>query len=113
MSRLPALLVGVLLAVGVGTACEATGGSAGCRAAAAAPSLELAPKPKKTATRKPICTKANKTNGEQGSKRRYYRWDFTHNDIEVFNGSGQHLGTMDPSNGKMTKPAVPGRRIDT
>lgn len=130
--RVPALLLGVLLgAAGLGAGCEATGG-AGCRPAAAAAAAEVAevapkPKPKKTADRKPTCTKATsdvwkgfkpyrgdiKTNGLSGSKRRYYRWDYTHSDIEVFNGAGQHLGSMDPSSGKMTKPAVPGRRIDT
>jgi len=42
-----------------------------------------------------------KTNGETGDKKRYYRWDNTHNDIEVYNRRGEHLGSMDPRTGKM------------
>jgi len=32
-----------------------------------------------------------KTNGESGKDRRFYRWDNTHNDIEVYNGRGEHF----------------------
>ena len=42
----------------------------------------------------------------------HYEWDNTHGDIEVYNKRGEHQGTMDPNTGEMTKPAVPGRRID-
>ena len=49
-----------------------------------------------------------KTSGT-GNSRQFYQWDYTHNDIEVFNYRGQHLGSMDPVTGKMYKPAVPGR----
>ena len=53
-----------------------------------------------------------KTNGLSGAKKRYYEWDYTHSDIEVYNQKGKHLGSMDPITKKMTKPAVPGRKID-
>lgn len=52
-----------------------------------------------------------KTNGLGGSKQRYYEWDHLHNDIEVFDRQGKHLGSMDPVTGKMYKPAVPERSI--
>lgn len=52
-----------------------------------------------------------KTNGKSGSDRRYYRWDNTHNDIEVYDRSGDHLGSMDPRTGKMYKGPVAGRNI--
>ena len=46
-----------------------------------------------------------------GSKQLFYEWDYTHNDIEVYNSNGVHLGSMDPVTGEMYKPAVPGRVI--
>jgi RHS repeat-associated protein len=52
-----------------------------------------------------------KTNGLSGKKRRFYEWDHTHGDIEVYNGRGEHLGSMDATTGEMIKPAVPGRTI--
>ena len=52
-----------------------------------------------------------KTNGLSGEKTEYYQWDYTHNDVEVYNSNGRHLGSMDPTTGKMYKPAVPGRTI--
>jgi hypothetical protein len=52
-----------------------------------------------------------KTTGS-GSNKRYYEWDYTHNDIEVYNHQGIHLGSMDPRWGQMYKEAVPGRRIN-
>ena len=51
-----------------------------------------------------------KTSGK-GKKKKYYEWDHTHNDIEVYNSRGEHLGSMDPTTGEMYKPAVPGRTI--
>ena len=51
-----------------------------------------------------------KTSG-RGSKQQYYDWDYTHNDIEVYNYRGQHLGSMDPITGKIYKPPVAGRYI--
>ncbi|MBO0469689.1 hypothetical protein JZO66_03960 [Enterococcus sp. DIV0242_7C1] len=47
----------------------------------------------------------------QGNKKRYFEWDHTHNDIEVYDKKGRHLGSMDPISGEMYKPAVPGRTI--
>ncbi|MCC8027696.1 MAG: DUF6531 domain-containing protein [Clostridium sp.] len=51
-----------------------------------------------------------KTSGS-GKSKKYYEWDHTHNDIEVYDGRGNHLGSMDPKTGEMYKPAVPGRTI--
>jgi hypothetical protein len=53
-----------------------------------------------------------KTNGEKGKQRRYYEWDHTHGDVEVYDRRGKHLGSMDPETGEMTKPPVKGRKID-
>ena len=53
-----------------------------------------------------------RTNGEKGKKRRYYEWDYTHGDVEVYNGQGKHLGSADPQTGKMIKPPVPGRKLN-
>ncbi len=44
--------------------------------------------------------------------KRLYTWDSLHGEVEVFNRRGKHLGEMDPQTGKMTKPAVAGRKID-
>ncbi|CAB4495228.1 hypothetical protein RhiirA1_534761 [Rhizophagus irregularis] len=52
-----------------------------------------------------------KTSGT-GKNKKYFEWDFTHNDIEVYDNKGNHLGSMDPSNGNMTKPPVKGRKIN-
>ena len=52
-----------------------------------------------------------KTTGT-GRDKKYYEWDFTHNDIEVYDNNGKHLGSMDPSNGEMIKPPENGRRIN-
>jgi len=38
-----------------------------------------------------------------------YKWDYTHNEIEVFNNRGQHVGVKDPLTGLKIKNAVPGR----
>jgi len=46
-----------------------------------------------------------KTNGLSGNKQEFYQWDYTHNDIEVYDRNGDHLGSMDPKTGKMYKPA--------
>ena len=52
-----------------------------------------------------------KTSGT-GKKQRYYEWDYIHNDIEVYNSKGKHLGSMDPVTGEMYKGPVKGRRIE-
>ncbi|UJR11651.1 hypothetical protein I4U23_015832 [Adineta vaga] len=41
---------------------------------------------------------------------KFYEWDYTHGDIEVYNKRGEHLGTMDGNTGDMTKKAVKGRK---
>ena len=46
-----------------------------------------------------------------GKNTRYYSWDNLHNEIEVFDRLGKHLGVMDPTTGKMIKGAVKGRFI--
>jgi len=53
-----------------------------------------------------------KTNGETGSKRRFYEKDYTHKDVEVYDSNGLHLGSMDAETGEMTKPAVKGRKLN-
>lgn len=52
-----------------------------------------------------------KTDGV-GKNKKFYEWDFTHNDIEVYDNKGKHLGSMDPFSGEMIKPPVNGRRIN-
>ncbi len=44
--------------------------------------------------------------------RRPYTWHPLHGEVEVFNGRGDHLGSLDPVSGKVIKPAVKGRPID-
>ena len=55
--------------------------------------------------------KGRKTTGS-GKKKQYFEWDHTHNDIEVYNSKGKHLGSMNPETGSMYKNAVNGRTID-
>lgn len=52
-----------------------------------------------------------KTSGK-GKGKQYYEWDHTHNDIEVYDKNGNHLGSMDPTTGEMYKSPVPGRDIN-
>jgi hypothetical protein len=52
-----------------------------------------------------------KTNAAKGKRREYYEWDFTHDDIEVYDHAGDHKGSMDPVTGEMYKPPVIGRDI--
>jgi hypothetical protein len=54
-----------------------------------------------------------RTNGLNGKSRQYYQWDYTHNDIEVYDSKGVHLGSLDPVTGELYKPPVRGRTIDT
>jgi hypothetical protein len=44
--------------------------------------------------------------------RRLYTWDSMHGEIEVFNGHGWHLGSLDAVTGTLIKPAVKGRRLN-
>lgn len=41
-----------------------------------------------------------------------WAWDKLHNDIEVYDKRGRHLGSRSPTTGELYKPAVPGRRIE-
>jgi uncharacterized protein RhaS with RHS repeats len=50
-----------------------------------------------------------RTNSQDGRGRRFYVWDHTHRDIEVFDGGGKHLGSIRPDTGEFYKPAVSGR----
>ncbi|WP_327112799.1 colicin E3/pyocin S6 family cytotoxin [Streptomyces sp. NBC_01341] len=52
-----------------------------------------------------------KSNGKSGSKKRYFEWDYTHGDIEVYDKNGKHLGSADPNGGHIYKPPVKGRKI--
>ncbi|KWW98079.1 hypothetical protein TH66_22585 [Carbonactinospora thermoautotrophica] len=86
------------------------------------PPAEAGPKPKPRKTRvKPECTKQNarfwkslrpwrgkyKTDGK-----RVYYWDYTHNDIEVFDRkTRQHLGSAHPDTGEMIKGPAKGREL--
>ena len=47
-----------------------------------------------------------------GKNLKYYSWDNLHNEIEVFDRFGKHLGVMDTTTGKMIKGAVKGRVIN-
>lgn len=51
------------------------------------------------------------TRRAKGSKQRYYTWDHTHNDIEVFDSNKKHLGSIDPVNGLFYKGPVKGRKL--
>ncbi|MDO4477356.1 MAG: colicin E3/pyocin S6 family cytotoxin [Clostridia bacterium] len=46
-----------------------------------------------------------------GKNKNYYEWDYTHNDIEVYDCRGRHLGSLNPITGELYKPAVDGRNI--
>ena len=48
----------------------------------------------------------------KGRNTKYYAWDHTHNDIEVYNRYGEHLGSMNPTTGEMYKGPVAGRTIN-
>lgn len=50
-------------------------------------------------------------NGLKRSGEEIWSWDHTHNDIEVFNAQGRHLGSRHPVTGEMYKPPVPGRTL--
>jgi len=54
-----------------------------------------------------------KTNGLTGKKTRFYEWDYTHGEIEVYGPKPRvrHLGSQDPKSGEWVKPPRPGRNI--
>lgn len=64
------------------------------------------------ARREPFSRDGTKTNGLSGSEKRFYKRDYTHNDIEIYNKNGQHLGSIDPQTGNLYKGAVKGRKIN-
>ncbi|CAC9484862.1 hypothetical protein BPUTSESOX_748, partial [uncultured Gammaproteobacteria bacterium] len=45
----------------------------------------------------------------KGKKKRFYDWDYTHNDIEVYDRNRRHLGSMNPTTGKIYKGPIKGR----
>jgi len=47
-----------------------------------------------------------RTNGVSGKGRQYYRWDYTHGDIEVYDRNGFYRGSIDPLTGEMYRPAT-------
>ncbi|WP_460467712.1 colicin E3/pyocin S6 family cytotoxin [Calidifontibacter terrae] len=51
-----------------------------------------------------------RTNGKTGNSARYFQWDYTHGNIEVYNKSRVHIGVMSPTTGKMIGPPVKGRK---
>lgn len=55
--------------------------------------------------------RSNRKTSGSGSKKKYYEWDNAHDDIEVYDKNGKHLGSMDPMSGEMYKPRVKGRKI--
>lgn len=46
------------------------------------------------------------------SGKRYYEWDGFHEELEVYNRLGHHLGAVDARNGVLVKGPVKGRTID-
>jgi filamentous hemagglutinin len=54
----------------------------------------------------------NAGNGVKTDGKRFYEWDYTHNDIEVYDKRGRHLGSANPVTGDLYKPAVPGRTLN-
>lgn len=52
-----------------------------------------------------------KTNGLGGKARQYFKWDYTHNDIEIFDRRGDRLGVMDPTTGATYGDPIPGRAV--
>ncbi|MGF6573842.1 filamentous hemagglutinin [Paraburkholderia sp. GAS333] len=54
----------------------------------------------------------NAGNGVKTDGKLLYEWDYTHNDIEVYDKRGRHLGSADPITGELYKPAVPGRTLN-
>lgn len=51
-----------------------------------------------------------KTSGV-GRDKQFYKWDYTHGEIEIYGAKGQHLGAMDPVSGEMIKGPVNGRTL--
>ena len=58
-----------------------------------------------------IAGRQTRTNGLSGNKRRFYEWDYTHSDIEMYSANRNHLGSVSALDGSLIKPAKPGRRL--
>ncbi|WP_158009923.1 colicin E3/pyocin S6 family cytotoxin [Carbonactinospora thermoautotrophica] len=130
----PVVLISVLVVVAAQPqGCEGSGGGVGGRGCVtrhevrraavvrdSEPPAEARPKPKKERV-KPDCTKANarfwkslkpwrgkcRTDGK-----RIYYWDYTHNDLGVFNKkTGKHLGSAHPDTGDIIKGPVKTREL--
>ena len=41
-----------------------------------------------------------------------YEWDYQHGHVEAYNRRGRHTGAVDPTTGRKTADAVPGRRVE-
>lgn len=54
----------------------------------------------------------NAGNGVKTDGKLFYEWDYTHNDIEVYNKRGVHLGSANPITGELYKDAIPGRKLN-
>lgn len=64
-------------------------------------------------SRSPIWTALRNWRGKTKTDgKKFYEWDRTHGEIEVYGSRGQHLGVQDPVTGAIIKPAVPGRTIN-
>ena len=62
-----------------------------------------------------ILVRAHRSEGQRwtdSTGERFYEWDGLHGELEVYNSRGRHLGAVDPSTGRVTKPAERGRSID-
>ncbi|HEX2978139.1 MAG TPA: colicin E3/pyocin S6 family cytotoxin [Candidatus Babeliales bacterium] len=57
-----------------------------------------------------IYKKTSKAESLAGAE--YLQWDHLHNDVEAYNSSYKHLGSIDPETLKLYKPAVPSRKIN-
>ncbi len=60
--------------------------------------------------REGIYRKKKNANGMEGAE--YLKWDHLHNDVEAYNVSKRHLGSIDPQTEIIYKPAVKNRTID-
>jgi Cytotoxic len=60
---------------------------------------------------KDLIGKVKKSKAINNSNNFSYEWDHTHNDIEVYDSKGRHLGSKDPLTSEMYKGPVKGRKI--
>jgi len=43
--------------------------------------------------------------------KKYYEWDYTHGDVEVYDKNRNHQGSANPQTGELYKPPVRGRKL--